>query len=98
MAKNFGKYSPEFKIKVVQLKIFEKMETDEICKKYNIDRETLNNWVEEFIEGAESKMRGKEEDSISIAEMNKRVKELEMENEILRKFNAHFSKINRNKF
>lgn len=92
MAKNFEKYSPEFKIKVVQLKIFEKMETDEICKKYNIDRETLNNWVEEFIEGAESKMRGKEEDSISIAEMNKRVKELEMENEILRKFNAHFSK------
>lgn len=92
MAKNFKKYSPEFKIKMVQLKILDKMETDEICKKYNIDRETLNNWVEEFIEGAESKMRGKEEDSISIAEMNKRVKELEMENEILRKFNAHFSK------
>ena len=43
-------------------------------------------------------MRGKEEDSISIAEMNKRVKELEMENEILRKFNAHFSKNKRNNF
>lgn len=49
------KYSPEFKIKVVQLKIFGNMEADEICKKYSIDSETLNKWVEEFIEGAEKK-------------------------------------------
>lgn len=61
-------------------------------KKYNIDSETLENWIEEFIEGAESKMKGEEEGSMSTAEMNKRIKELEMENEILRKFNAHFSK------
>ena len=92
MPNNFEKFSPEFKIKVVQLKIFGKMETDEICKKYNIDSETLNKRVEEFIEGAESKMRGKKETSKSVTEMKKRIKELEMENEILRKFNAHFSK------
>lgn len=29
---------------------------------------------------------------MSIVKMKKRIKELEMENEILRKFNAHFSK------
>lgn len=37
-------------------------------------------------------MRGKKESSKSVTEMKKRIKELEMENEILRKFNAHFSK------
>lgn len=93
MAKNFGKYSPEFKIKVVQLKIFEKMETDEICKKYNIDSETLNNWVDMYMGYGQMGMSGNKEDSISIAEMNKRVKELEIENEILRKFNATFQRI-----
>ena len=96
MTNNFEKYSPEFKIKVVQLKIFGKMEADEICKKYSIDSETLNKWVEEFIEGAERKMRGKKESSKSVTEMKKRIKELEMENEILRKFNAHFSKDKKN--
>ncbi len=90
------KYSQEFKIKVVQLKIFGKMEMEEIRKKYNIDSETLNKWVEEFIEGAESKMRGKKGASKSVTEMKKRIKELEMENEILRKFNAHFSKDKKN--
>lgn len=32
---------------------------------------------------------------MSIVKMKKRIKELEMENEILRKFNAYFSKNNK---
>lgn len=40
MTNNFEKYSLEFKIKVVQLKIFGKMEMDEICKKYSVDSDS----------------------------------------------------------
>lgn len=37
---------------------------------------TLNKWVEEFIEGAERKMRGKKEASKSVTEMKKELKSL----------------------
>lgn len=65
-------HSPEFKINVVQLKIFGKMETDGICKKYNIDSETLNNWVDMYMGYVEMGMADKEEASISNAEMKKK--------------------------
>lgn len=47
------------------------METDEICKKYNIDSETLNNWVDMYMGYGEMGMVDKEEASISNAEMKK---------------------------
>lgn len=80
-------FTPEFKYKIVMLK-FKNIPIKEICEKYDLHPQTVNRWVKEFDEAA---MRGWEEQDKKL-KMQKRIKELEMENEILRKFNAHFGK------
>ena len=80
-------FTPEFKYKIVMLK-FKNMPIKEICEKYDLDPQTVNRWVKEF---KAKGMSGWEEQDKKL-KMQKRIKELEMENEILRKFNAHFGK------
>lgn len=81
-------FTPEFKAKIVNLKFFKNIPTKEICKKYDLHPQTIHKWVKEFDEVA---MRGWEEQDKKL-KMQKRIKELEMENEIMKKFNAHFGK------
>lgn len=38
-------FSQEFKIKIVQLKLLGNMKTSEICKMYDLDRQTIHRWV-----------------------------------------------------
>lgn len=78
-------FTLEFKYKIVMLK-FKNIPIKEICEKYDLDPQTVHRCVKEF----EAKgMIGWEEQDEKI-KMQKRIKELEMENEILRKFNEHF--------
>lgn len=85
-------FTSDFKIKIVQLKLFGKMKTSEICKMYDLDRQTIHRWVEEFTEGGIEKMSGKGVVPGQDLEIHQRIKELEMENEILKKAEAYFAK------
>ena len=80
-------FTPEFKYKIVMLK-FKNMPIKEICEKYDLDPQTVHRWVNEFEEAA---LAGWEEQDKKL-KMQKRIKELEMEIEIMKKFNAHFGK------
>ncbi len=79
-------FTPEFKTKIVRLKLFKNMKTKEICEKYDLDPQTVHRWVKEFDEAAKA---GWEEQDKKL-KMQKRIKELEMEIEIMKKFNEHF--------
>lgn len=79
-------FTPEFKYKIVNLKLFKNIPTKEICEKYDLHPQTVHRWVNEF---KAKGMSGWEEQDKKL-KMQKRIKELEMENEILRKFNEHF--------
>ena len=85
-------FSQEFKIKIVQLKLLGNMKTSEICKMYDLDRQTIHRWVQEFTEGGIEKMSGKGVVPGQDLEIYQRNKELEMENEILKKAEAYFAK------
>lgn len=85
-------FTSDFKIKIVQLKLFGKMKTSEICKMHDLDRQTIHRWVEEFTEGGIEKMSGKGVVPGQDLEIHQRLKELEMENEILKKAEAYFAK------
>lgn len=78
-------FTPEFKYKIVMLK-FKNMPIKEICEKYDLHPQIVHRWVNEF---KAKGMTGWEEQDKKL-KMQKRIKELEMENEILRKFNEHF--------
>ena len=78
-------FTPEFKYKIVMLK-FKNMPIKEICEKYDLDPQTVHRWVKEFDEAAKA---GWEEQDKKL-KMQKRIKELEMEIEIMKKFNEHF--------
>ena len=80
-------FTPEFKYKIVMLK-FKNMPIKEICEKYDLDTQTVHRWVNEFEEAV---LAGWEEQDKKL-KMQKRIKELEMEIEIMKKFNAHFGK------
>ncbi len=41
-------FTKEFKHKIVMLKFANKMKTKEICKMYDLDRQTIHRWVNEF--------------------------------------------------
>lgn len=80
-------FAPEFKAKIVMLK-HKNMPIKEICEKYDLDPQTVHRWVNEF---KAKGMSGWEEQDKKL-KMQKRIKELEMEIEIMKKFNAHFGK------
>lgn len=85
-------FTSEFKIKIVQLKLLGNMKTSEICKMYDLDRQTIHRWIDEYNKHAEIGMSGKGVVPGRDLEMYQRNKELEMENEILKKAEAYFAK------
>lgn len=82
MSKKEKNYTPGFKIKIIKLKMSNKMTTEEICEKYNLDRATVNEWVRQFDEGGKAEIERKE--------MERKIKRLEMEKEILLKAHKHY--------
>lgn len=80
-------FTPEFKYKIVMLKL-KNMPIKEICEEYDLAPQTVHRWVKEFEEAAMAGWEGQDKK----LKMQKRIKELEMEIEIMKKFNAHFGK------
>ena len=78
-------FTKEFKYKIVMLKFANTMKTKEICKMYDLDRQTIHRWVNEFNAKGMSAWEGKGIVPGDALEMQRRMKEMEMELEILKK-------------
>ncbi len=86
-------YTKEFKLDVVSKKINNIYRTKEICEKYDVDRQTLCRWVNEYKKGGESAFDSKAVlEGNELRELKDRLKHLEMENDILKKAEAYFAR------
>jgi transposase len=85
-------FTPEFKLKIIRLKLSNTMTTREICDTYDLDRQTVHRWVKEYHEGGAARISGKGVVPGKDLEAQKKIKRLEMENEILKKAEAYFAK------
>jgi len=86
-------YTKEFKLDVVSKKINNIYRTNEICEKYDVDRQTLCRWVNEYKKNGEAAFDSKAVlEGDEVRDLKKRLKDLEMENEILKKAEAYFAR------
>lgn len=94
MAKGKRKtYTKEFKLDVVYKKLHNIYRTKEICEIYDVDRQTLCRWVNEFKEAGESAFDSKAVlEGHEVRKLKERLKQSEMENEILKKAEAYFTR------
>lgn len=90
MAKNQRRYTQEFREQIVELyntgsKTFTQLESE-----YGVSRATLHNWIRKH-----SPVQVSENETITAKEyrtLQKKIRELEIENEILKKATAIFAK------
>ena len=90
MAKNQKSYTPEFKQQIVDLHCKAGKGVTELSNEYGIPKGTVSTWIKNLALVAVSKIK-----TISLKEykgLQKKMKELEIENEILKKATAIFAK------
>ena len=90
MAKNQKKYTDEFKNQLVELYNAGNYSYPKLSSEYGVAKSTILGWVREL-----TPMKVSETETISVKEdkaLQKRTKELEIENEILKKATAIFAK------
>ena len=87
-------YSPEFKIKLVAL-VLAGRRPEELAKEFEPSNVTIRNWVKQSQLDSGSRKDGlTSDDQAEIARLRKRVKQLELEREILSKAAAWFAREN----
>ena len=90
MAKNQKSYTPEFKQQIVELHNKAGKGITELSNEYGIPKGTISTWIKNL-----SPVITTGEETISLKEykaLQKKMKELEIENEILKKATAIFAK------
>ena len=90
MAKNQKKYTQEFKQQIVDLYNTGNYSFPKLSSEYGVAKSTILNWVRNL-----SPIQVSETETISMKEykaLQKKMKELEIENEILKKATAIFAK------
>jgi len=90
MAKNQKKYTPEFKQQIVELYNTGNYSFPQLSDEYGIAKSTISGWVKEL-----SPVKVSEIETISLKDykaLQKKMRELEIENEILKKATAIFAK------
>lgn len=90
MAKNQKSYTKEFKQQIVDLHNQAGKGVTELSNEYGIPKGTISTWIKNF-----SPVKVSDTETISMAEykkLQKKMKELEIENEILKKATAIFAK------
>lgn len=84
------RYDRQFKLSVSKLIIDEKMPVRELSEELNITDTTLRRWSKEYEELSDRAFPGNGSPKLSkdyeIVKLKKRIEELEMENDILKKF------------
>lgn len=87
-------YTREFKIEAVRLAEVSDKPYSEVAEELGISQSALYRWRQEYRLDAQQAFPGKgnlKEDDKELAALRKRVRELEMENEILKKATAIFA-------
>lgn len=90
MAKNQKKYTQEFKQQLVDLYNTGTHSFPQLSREYGVAKSTILNWVRNL-----SPIQVSETETISMKEykvLQKKIKDLEIENEILKKATAIFAK------
>ncbi len=90
MAKKQKSYTEEFKVQIVELHNKAGKGITELSNEYGVPKGTISNWIKNF-----SPVKVSETETISMKEykaLQKRMKELEIENEILKKATAIFAR------
>ena len=90
MAKNQRQYTPEFKQQMIDLYSTGNYSMPQLESEYGVSRSTLSGWIKNL-----SPIKVSENETISMKEfkaLQKKIKELEIENEILKKATAIFAK------
>lgn len=90
MAKNQNKYTDEFKQQLVDLYNTGNYSFPQLSGEYGVAKSTILNWVRQL-----TPMQVSDTENISMKEykaLQKKMKELEIENEILKKATAIFAK------
>lgn len=89
MAKNQKSYTPEFKKQIVDLHCKTGKGVTELSNEYGIPKGTISTWIKNL-----APVIITEEETISLKEqsLQKKMKDLEIENEILKKATAIFAK------
>ena len=90
MAKKQKSYTPEFKQQIVDLRIKAGKGITELSNEYGVPKGTISTWVKLL-----SPIQVSETETISMKEykaLQNKMKELEIENEILKKATAIFAK------
>ena len=95
MKRKLRSYTPEFKQKAVEL-TYARGSVAEICKELDLSRSVLNRWRKEARQYGENGFPGKgnpklTDDQREIAELKKRLRDAELERDILKKAIAIFS-------
>lgn len=86
----------EVKLMAVQQVLEEKRSVIDVATSLNLHRDTVNRWVKTYKERGEEGLQNPRSHSFStssnnnkkVRELEKKVKEIELENEILKKFQA----------
>lgn len=87
-------YTREFKIEAVRLAEVSDKPYSEVAEELGVSQSALYRWRQEYRLDAQQAFPGKgnlKEDDKELAALRKRVRELEMENEILKKATAIFA-------
>lgn len=84
------KYTDEFKQQIVDLYNMGNKSLSELESEYGVSKSTMNGWIKKF-----SPVKVSETETITMKEyqaLQKKIRELELENEILKKATAIFAK------
>lgn len=88
------RFDDEFRKQIIDLAESKTKTTKEIAREYGLSTNTVNNWLKKY----RSTSSFRDEDQLTpeekeIRELKKRIKQIEEENEILKKATAIFSKL-----
>ncbi|MFF1650986.1 transposase, partial [Streptomyces sp. NPDC058240] len=80
-----SKYSPEFREEAVQIALRSSKTISEVARELELNPETLRGWVKKYQKQQEPSERSR------LKELERRNRELEMENSFLKKCAAYFA-------
>jgi transposase-like protein len=93
MARKYRKFSPEFRDQAVQMVIDDSRPIAQVARELGVNEGTLGNWVNLYRrEHADEEPPLTAAERIQLAEAQRELRELRMENEFLKKAAAYFAR------
>jgi len=92
MSRKYRKFSPEFRAEAVRMVIDSSRPIAQVAKELGVNDGTLGNWVSQYrAEHAEDEPPLTAAERIQLAEAQRELRELRIENEFLKKAAAYFA-------